>query len=49
MRSRQVTRAGTGNKKFILYGLKGKRGGVIGHIFRRESGNWMEKVALFRE
>ena len=28
---------------------KGKRDGVISHIFERENGNWMEKIASFRE
>ena len=26
-----------------------KRDGVIRHILERENGNWMEKIALFRE
>ena len=29
--------------------LRGKRDGVIRHMLECENGNWMEKVALFRE
>ena len=28
---------------------RGRRDGVIRHILERENGNWMEKIALFRE
>ena len=28
---------------------KGKRDGVIGHISKRENGNWMGKLALLRD
>ena len=35
---------------YFLWGPPGeKRDGVIRHILERESGNWMEKIALFRE
>ena len=28
---------------------RGKRDDVIGHISKRENGNWMERIALLRD
>ena len=28
---------------------RGKRDGVIRHILERQNGNWMEKIAIFRD
>ena len=38
------------NNKYLVRGPpRGKRDGVIGHISERESGNWMEIIALLRD